>query len=250
MSQKIPFLQMFSALRQWTELTNGVERWVIVSAAVDRSSRSAKIVVEGAAGAGPNLIAQAEEALCLVYQLKSVWIEAAEPTAQEEPKKVNEDKNSVDDSVDNFAAEPGKPLEDKACGDTVPKRENENSKPESVDDAFARTEALRAKRLQSVKRAAPSVKAEKKPQGKAIFGKLITKAAVPIGELELDMGTVVVEGDVFAVDNRELKKRGAWVVAFDMTDYTGSIRINRFFAGDEGKPLVDEIGRASCRERV
>ncbi|NBI66809.1 PolC-type DNA polymerase III [Pseudoflavonifractor sp. 60] len=241
MSQKIPFLQMFSALRQWTELTNGVERWVIVSAAVDRSSRSAKIVVEGAAGAGPNLIAQAEEALCLVYQLKSVWIEAAEPTAQEEPKKVNEDKNSVDDSVDNFAAEPGKPLEDKACGDTVPKRENENSKPESVDDAFARTEALRAKRLQSVKRAAPSVKAEKKPQGKAIFGKLITKAAVPIGELELDMGTVVVEGDVFAVDNRELKKRGAWVVAFDMTDYTGSIRINRFFAGDEGKPLVDGI---------
>ena len=155
MSQKIPFLQMFSALRQWTELTNGVERWVIVSAAVDRSSRSAKIVVE---------------ALCLVYQLKSVWIEAAEPTAQEEPKKVNEDKNSVDDSVDNFAAEPGKPLEDKACGDTVPKRENENSKPESIDDAFARTEALRAKRLQSVKRAAPSVKAEKKPQGKAIFG--------------------------------------------------------------------------------
>lgn len=55
------------------------------------------------------------------------------------------------------------------------------------------------------------------------------------------MGTVVVEGDVFAVDNRELKKRGAWVVAFDMTDYTGSIRVNKFFPGDEGKPLVDGI---------
>ena len=25
MSQKIPFLQMFAALRQWTELSNGVE---------------------------------------------------------------------------------------------------------------------------------------------------------------------------------------------------------------------------------
>ena len=25
MSQKIPFLEMFAALRQWTELSNGVE---------------------------------------------------------------------------------------------------------------------------------------------------------------------------------------------------------------------------------
>lgn len=28
-----------------------------------------------------------------------------------------------------------------------------------------------------------------------------------MGDVELDMGTVVVEGDVFAVDHRELKKR-------------------------------------------
>ena len=62
-----------------------------------------------------------------------------------------------------------------------------------------------------------------------------------MGELELDMGMVVVEGDVFAVDHRELKKRGAWVVAFDLTDYTGSIRVNKFFPGDEAKPLVDGI---------
>ena len=31
------------------------------------------------------------------------------------------------------------------------------------------------------------------------------------------------------------------MVAFDMTDYTGSIRVNKFFPGDEGKPLVDGI---------
>ena len=47
------------------------------------------------------------------------------------------------------------------------------------------------------------------------------------------MGMVVIEGDVFAVDNRELKKRGAWVVAFDLTDYTGSIRVNKFFPPEE-----------------
>ena len=52
MFQKIPFLQMFAALRQWTELSNGVEGWLILSAAIDKASRSAKIVVEGASGAG------------------------------------------------------------------------------------------------------------------------------------------------------------------------------------------------------
>ena len=45
-------------------------------------------------------------------------------------------------------------------------------------------------------------------RGRAIYGKPIKRAPVPIGELELDMGMVVVEGDVFAVDHRELKKRG------------------------------------------
>ena len=49
MSQKIPFLQMFAALHQWTELSNGVEGWLIVSAAIEKTSRSAKIAVEGAA---------------------------------------------------------------------------------------------------------------------------------------------------------------------------------------------------------
>ena len=76
MSQKIPFLEMFAALRQWTELSNGVEGWLIVSAAIDKGSRSAKILVERAEGAGPNLIAQAEEAVCRAYGLGSVKIEA------------------------------------------------------------------------------------------------------------------------------------------------------------------------------
>ena len=35
-------------------------------------------------------------------------------------------------------------------------------------------------------------KGNRKPQGKAIFGKAITKAPTPLGELELDMGMVVV----------------------------------------------------------
>ena len=226
MSQKIPFLQMFAALRQWTELSNGVEGWLIVSAAIDKASRSAKIAVEGASGAGPNLVAQAEEALARAYGLNSVKIEPAEPQLQ------NVDQQEK--QVDKQSPEQTKPL-----GDNGP--ENVDRELTEVNDAFARTEAIRKAALKNAVRPAAPVKGDKNPKGKAIFGKPVTKAPTPIGELELDMGMVVVEGDVFAVDNRELKKRGAWVVAFDMTDYTGSIRVNKFFPGDEGKPLVDGI---------
>ena len=233
MSQKIPFLQMFAALRQWTELSNGVEGWLIVSAAIDKYSRSAKIVVEGAYGAGPNLIAQAEDTLCRAYGLNNVKIEAA-PAPE---SSVGRDDPGVP------------PLHTPAPSntDTVSEKRRAEVVPPCVpsadeSDAFARTEAIRKAALKkSARPTAAPPKKEKKPQGKAIFGKAISKAPTPIGELELDMGMVVVEGDVFAIDNRELKKRRAWVVAFDMTDYTGSIRVNKFFPGDEGKPLVDGI---------
>ena len=213
MSQKIPFLQMFAALRQWTELSNGVEGWLIVSAAIDKASRSARIAVEGASGAGPNLIAQAEEALCRAYSLNSVKIAAVPPAAAEGP----------------------------AISCPTPQAPATQAEARGGEDAFARTEAIRRAAMKNAVRPAAPARGDKKPQGKTIFGRAISKAPTPIGELELDMGTVVVEGDVFAIDNRELKKRGAWVVAFDMTDYTGSIRVSKFFPGEEGKPLVDGI---------
>ena len=224
MSQKIPFLQMFVALRQWTELSNGVEGWVIVSAAIDKASRSAKIAVEGASGAGANLTAQAEAAVCRAYGLSSVKIEAlaSEPGAGRDESDVPTHTGAV----------PEKP----PAGEVQP-----SEQPGDEPDAFARTEAIRRAALKNSARPAAPAKGEKKAKGKTIFGRPVVKAPVPIGELELDMGTVVVEGDVFAIDNRELKKRGAWVVAFDITDYTGSIRVNKFFPGDEGKPLVDGI---------
>ena len=223
MSKKIPFLEMFSALRRWTELSNAAEGWHIVSAAIDKASRSARITVEGAAGAGPNLLREVEETLGRCYGLSSVKLEPiTEKPAQESasPAQGEQAPRAVAEGVQEAAS-----------------KRAEGAAPQ---DAFARAEAIRRAALRGAARpAAP--KGEKKSAGKVIFGKAISKAATPIGELELDMGTVVVEGDVFAVDNRELKKRGAWVVAFDVTDYTGSIRVNKFFPGDEGKPLVDGI---------
>ena len=73
------------------------------------------------------------------------------------------------------------------------------------------------------------------------YGKPFKGNAVPMKDLSLDMGSVIVEGKVFAVEHKELKKRNAWVVNFDMTDNTGSVRINRFMEANEAKPILEQV---------
>ena len=176
MSKEIPFLQMFAALNHWRELAIGVAGWQIVSAAIDKASRSADLEVKGAEGAGPNLIREAEDTICRAYGLSSVRIRSAAPKPQPQPPKVREEKGP----------------------EPAPVPEQEQAKPQ---DAFARAEAIRAAAMKNAAvRAAPVSPEEKK---KVIFGKPIKKQAIPMSDLELDMGMVVVEGDVFAVDHRE-----------------------------------------------
>ena len=57
----------------------------------------------------------------------------------------------------------------------------------------------------------------------------------------MDMGSVLVEGTVFNVEHRELPKRKAWVICFDITDNTGSIRVNQFLEGEVANPIVKGI---------
>ena len=75
----------------------------------------------------------------------------------------------------------------------------------------------------------------------AIYGKPFRATPVPMKDIKLDMGIVTVEGKVFSVEHRELKKRNAWVVNFDMTDDTNSIRINRFMEANEAKPILEQV---------
>ena len=79
------------------------------------------------------------------------------------------------------------------------------------------------------------------PQSETFYGKPFRGNVVPMKELNLDMGSVIVEGKVFAVDHKELKKRNAWVISFDMTDNYGSVRINRFLEANEAKPILDNV---------
>ena len=84
-------------------------------------------------------------------------------------------------------------------------------------------------------------KSEKPADPDMIYGKPFKGKAVPMKELSLDMGSVIVEGKVFSVEHKELKKRNAWVINFDMTDNYGSIRINRFMEANEAKPIIEAV---------
>ena len=105
-------------------------------------------------------------------------------------------------------------------------------------------ESMRASLIESIPVAAATAKKEEKkpdPQSETFYGKPFRGNVTPMGDLNLDMGSVIVEGRVFAVEHKELKKRNAWVISFDMTDNTGSVRINRFLEAGEAQPILDNV---------
>ena len=102
---------------------------------------------------------------------------------------------------------------------------------------------MRQNMMRDLPRAISAGKKEKAPQESrdAIYGRAFKGSTVPMSALELDMGSVVVEGRVFAIEHKELKKRNAWVISFDMTDNGGSVRVNRFMEANEAKPVLENV---------
>ena len=85
MSGKIPFLEMFSLLQRRGDLAEAVETWQITVAEINKAALSIYLEVEGAAGAGDNLLRDAEEGICRAYGLKSARIQALAPVVTEVP---------------------------------------------------------------------------------------------------------------------------------------------------------------------
>lgn len=91
-------------------------------------------------------------------------------------------------------------------------------------------------RTEPAKRASGS--GEKVLMGKPGKGKI-----TQMKDLTPDSGKVTVTGEVFSVQNREIQRRGAAVLSFDMTDYTGSVRVSRFIASGEDRSILDKISQ-------
>ncbi len=101
---------------------------------------------------------------------------------------------------------------------------------------------MRGSMISDLPRVAPAAPKEQiASDNPAFYGKPFKGKTVPMKELNLDMGSVIVEGRVFSVEHKELKKRNAWVINFDMTDNYGSVRINRFMENSEAKPILENV---------
>ena len=235
-AQKIPFLKLFSAWKPGEDLAALVSGYLVTQAVIDKHARSIRASVECPALPAEDLRRTMERSLSLTYRVERVELELSAP----------EPAPGIGDAVGRglapaapepvaAAQEPEPPTQEPPAADPAPE--------DPAAAAFRRTEEIRRKALEGLKTPRPAP--GKKTGGgkdKLIYGRRpVSKDPTPMGDLELDMGAVVVEGDVFAVDHRELKKRGAWVVSFDLTDYTGSVRVNKFFPGDEGKPIVEGV---------
>ena len=85
-------------------------------------------------------------------------------------------------------------------------------------------------------------KAEKKSGGtEVLLGKEIKGKPVSMTELNVKMGTAIVEGKVFAAECRETKRPGMWMLSFDMTDYQSSVTVRKYTEGQEALALQNAI---------
>ena len=70
-----------------------------------------------------------------------------------------------------------------------------------------------------------------------LYGKEIKGRVVPVGELNLKMGSAVVEGRVFGMECYETRRPGQWCMNFDMTDAHGSVSVRKYMDEKEARVL-------------
>jgi len=79
------------------------------------------------------------------------------------------------------------------------------------------------------------------PTGTVIMGRKSRETPSPIGTITFAQGKATVIGDVCDVSHKELEKSGAWVLSFDLTDYTGTINVSKFMRDEDAEKVVRSI---------
>ena len=254
--RNLPFFEMFAKYHPAPALAAQLETWLVTGAVMDSHSRTIEVKLFCTDLPAPALLDQVGREVSQIYGLRGVTFRPAcpqVPAGAEEPMPPppgEEDAPPPPEDADVPpmeatvppaweappvpAAEPAPVPEEPEGGPAAP--EEDISQQEKL---FRQTEAMRQ---QAMKAAMAAHKEARGFSSQRIYGtRQIKKAPKPMNTLELDMGVVTVEGDVFAVEHRELKKRNAWVISFDITDYTSSIRVSKFMPGDEGTPIVNGV---------
>ena len=272
MSQDVYLLNMFSEYEPPEALQDAFSQAAIVAADMDAALGSIHVAAHAPEYIPKRLIDQAAKEISRVYGLRKLTITVTHPEDQlhaiegEELRDLFVEKNSMNrgslagaqwvwtDTELTIQLHGNGKKELEECIPAVQNHLRERfAAPVTIRieagttlEGQALFEAMDSMRLQMMKDrpvAAPAKEKEKAAtvQSEAFYGKPFRGNVVPMKELNLDMGSVIVEGKVFAVEHKELKKRNAWVISFDMTDNYGSVRINRFLEAKEAQPILDNV---------
>ena len=272
MKEKVSFLNMFSDYEPPEPLNSALSQAAIVAADLDPASRRIEVAIHSDTYIPQTQLRIAEQEICSIYGLNELTLTAAFPADQltkiehSELMELFVRQNSMtrgslagadwkwegNTLVIHLPANGKKLIEEciPAVRAVLQERfatsvdfriESEQSlEGQALFDAM---EKMRSQMISAIPAAPLAQKKETAAaaQSECFFGKPFKGTAVPMKSMDLDMGSVIVEGRVFAIDHKELKKRNAWVISFDMTDNTGSVRIKRFLEDREAKPILENV---------
>ena len=77
--------------------------------------------------------------------------------------------------------------------------------------------------------------------GVVIMGRNIRGSTIPVEKLTLELGKATVKGEVCDVSDKYIENSGAWVLSFDLTDYTGTIHVSKFMTEENASQIVKKI---------
>ena len=272
MSESVSLLHMFSLYEPPEALKSVLSQTAVVAADIDPAKRRVDVCVHSDTYISRAILQEVSNQILDTYALNQLYLTATHPANQLsciEPEELRElfvahnsmnrgslagarwewdgekltvhltgnGKKELEESIpvvcrqlrERFAADvtieiiAGNNLEGKALMEEMERLRS---------DAISAAPKITAQEPKKQQNTAPS---------EAIYGKPFKGNPVSMQELNLDMGSVIVEGRVFAVEHKELKKRNAWVVNFDMTDNMGSVRVNRFMESGEAKPILENV---------
>ena len=272
MTQKVYFFDMFSDYEPPEVLKSALSQAAVAAADIDAQRRRIIVAVESDQYIPRRLLDQAQKEISSQYGLAGLELTAAYPASElhkMEPEELRDlfvSRNSMTrgslagalwiwDGTDltvKLTANGKKELDELIPAVQTQLTEMfavpvsihiEAGKALEGQDLFDAMQSMRNSLMSSTSVVVAAKKEDKKQEvpSETFYGKPFKGNVIPMKELNLDMGSVIVEGRVFAVDHKELKKRNAWVISFDMTDNYGSVRINRFLEAGEAKPILDNV---------
>ena len=270
MANDVSFLNMFPVYEPPEALHQVLSQAAIAAADIDPATRTVTVAIHSETYIPGRYLEQMEREIARLYGLERLTIKATHPAEQltniepEDLMSLFTEKNSMcrgslagarwewkENDLHIYLKANGKEYLTEAIPAVREQLQERFSVKVSVfvhpgevlegKALFDAMEQMRGTMLSDLPKVSVTAKKEQPADNPAIFGKPFKGTPVPMQELNLDMGSVIVEGKVFSVEHKELKKRNAWVINFDMTDHYGSVRINRFMENSEAKPILENV---------